>query len=200
MEAESIPFPQDPKERLLAEMMGSLAGTGGAWAPMRDAGACWGILVAAGTGMGSAGFQGHLHWEMVADGQSLGAGGKAERQLSSSGPTTTLVAGWDPNAPLQPQNLERIPNCSGWRVASVQGLGPGHPRAHPGEQRAHPHSQMWWVGSQCQWAHVPRPLTHILVLEVESLLEIVDGGRARLDVLAQRGSTGDDAAGASQGC
>lgn len=52
---------------LLAEAVGSSAGTGGAW----DEGACWGVLVAAGAGTGSAGFQGHLHWEMVTDSQSL---------------------------------------------------------------------------------------------------------------------------------
>lgn len=71
MEAESITLPREPKEWLLAETVGSLAGTGGAWAPMRDAGACWGVLVATGAGTGSVGFQDHLHWEMVADSQSL---------------------------------------------------------------------------------------------------------------------------------
>lgn len=76
MEPESIPLPQDTESRLLAEVVGSLAGTGGAWAPTRDAGACRGIPVATSAGTGSAGFQGHLHWEMVADGQSLGARGK----------------------------------------------------------------------------------------------------------------------------
>lgn len=57
-------------------MKGSLAGAGGAWAPVRDAGACQGVLVATGEGTGSAGFQGHLHREMVTDSQSLGVGGK----------------------------------------------------------------------------------------------------------------------------
>lgn len=45
-----------------------------------------------------------------------------------------------------------------------------------------------------------QPLTHILDLEVEFLLEVVDGGRSRFDVLAQGGATGDDAAEASGGC
>lgn len=35
---------------------------------------------------------------------------------------------------------------------------------------------------------------------MESLLEVVDGSRARLDVLAQGSATGDDAARASWGC
>lgn len=201
MEAENIPIPQDPKERLLAEAVGSWAGTGGVWAPTRDAGTCRGIPVATSAGTSSAGFQGHLHREMVADGQSLSAGGKTERWLSSSGPTTTLVASWDPNAPLQPPNLHQTPKCSSWGVASVQGLGSGHPRVHPGQQGAHPCSrEVWWVGSLCRWARVPQPLTHILALEVESLLEVVDGGRARLDVLAQRSAAGDDAARVSWGC
>lgn len=76
MEAESIPLPQDSEEQLLAEMVGYLAGAGGLWAPTRDAGACWGVLVATSAGTGSAGFQGHLHREMVADSQSLGVAGK----------------------------------------------------------------------------------------------------------------------------
>lgn len=42
-------------------------------------------------------------------------------------------------------------------------------------------------------------LTHILALELEFLLEVVDGGRSRFDVLAQGGATGDDAAEASGG-
>ena len=76
IEAQRIPLPQDPEEWLLAETVGSVAGTDGAWASMRDAGACRGVLVAVGVGTGSAGFQGHLHREMVADGQSLGVVGK----------------------------------------------------------------------------------------------------------------------------
>lgn len=46
---------------------------------------------------------------------------------------------------------------------------------------------------------LPQPLTHILVLDVESLLEIVDGGGAGFDSLAQRGATGNDAAEAPWG-
>lgn len=42
-----------------------------------------------------------------------------------------------------------------------------------------------------------QPLTHILHLEVEFLLEVVDGGGARFDVLAQGGAAGDNAAEAS---
>lgn len=45
-----------------------------------------------------------------------------------------------------------------------------------------------------------QPLTHILALEVEFLLKVVDSGRAGFNVLAQGGAAGDDAAEASQGC
>jgi len=82
-----------------------------------------------------------------------------------------------------------------------KGWGWATPRVYPGEQGAHPRSQEGCsVESRCQAARVPQPLTHILVLEVESRLEVVDGGGARVDVLAQRGAAGDDAAGASRGC
>lgn len=43
------------------------------------------------------------------------------------------------------------------------------------------------------------PLTHILDLEVEFLVEVVDGGGARFNILAQGGAAGDDAAEASRG-
>lgn len=101
MEAESIPLPQEPKEQLLAERVGSLAGTGGVWAPTRDTGACRRVLVAAGAGMGSAGFQGHLHREMVADSQSLGVGrGRETAELvlpSLSCPAGTPTLRSNPN-------------------------------------------------------------------------------------------------------
>lgn len=45
-----------------------------------------------------------------------------------------------------------------------------------------------------------QPLTHILALEVEFLLKVVDSGRAGFNVLAQGGAAGDDAAEASRGC
>lgn len=44
-----------------------------------------------------------------------------------------------------------------------------------------------------------QPLTHVLDLEVEFLLEVVDSGGARFDALAQGGAAGDDAAEASGG-
>lgn len=49
-------------------------------------------------------------------------------------------------------------------------------------------------------SHPTQPLTHILELELEFLLEVVDSGRARFNVLAQGGAAGDDAAEASGGC
>lgn len=45
-----------------------------------------------------------------------------------------------------------------------------------------------------------QPLTHILALEVEFLLKVVDGGRAGFNVLAQGGAAGNNAAEASRGC
>lgn len=44
------------------------------------------------------------------------------------------------------------------------------------------------------------PLTHILHLEVEFLLEIVDGGGTRYNGSAQGSAAGNDAVKALQGC
>lgn len=46
---------------------------------------------------------------------------------------------------------------------------------------------------------LPRPLTHILVLDAEIRLEVVDGGGVGFDSLAQCGATGNDAAEAPWG-
>lgn len=46
---------------------------------------------------------------------------------------------------------------------------------------------------------LPRPLTHILVLDAEIRLEVVDSGGAGFNSLAQRGATGNDAAEAPWG-
>lgn len=200
MEAESSPLPREPEEQLLAERGGSLAGAGGERAPTRDVGACQRVLVAAGAGMGSAGFQGHLHWEMVADSQSLGVGrGREAAELARPCHCCRVRLGPQCSVPTPEfRGYPKTLRLGGFISADVRvrpplGVpwGAGSPPMLP---------EGWWCGSQCWWAPVPQFLTHILALEVESLLEVVDGSRAGLDVLAQRSAAGDDAAGASRGC
>lgn len=77
---------------------------------------CWGVLVATNTGMGSAGFQGHFHWEMVTDSQSLSV--RESREVSE------LV--WTHHhchrpQRLTPQNSQSAPKCSSRRLHQCRG-------------------------------------------------------------------------------
>lgn len=85
-----------------------LCWSGGAWTPRR-----W-LLAQV-----SAGFQCHLHWEMVTDGQSLSAG-KAEGWLCLPRSGLLAASSWGTKVLLQPQMQTRpqMLLCSGAQVAA----------------------------------------------------------------------------------